>query len=179
MKHGPVRLLLDIACSASADPKQRQDAIPDLALLLEKHSHLPDSEKNYRELLRPDLLDVYLDQADKTEIVAVLCRQLEKEPSKNGIIGQLLWALKKTDRAQSLHALQSVVRCLLHNQLDDGEIWQGLLSIEVLSYSVENTHLSQLMPDLEDLQARIVASGDTENRKAIENIFTRLSGRGL
>jgi hypothetical protein len=125
------------------------------------------------------LLNIHLDEADRVEIVDVLCRQLEKEPPKDGIIGQLFWTLKKTDRAQALNALQSVVRCVLHRQLDDGEIWQGLLSIEVLSYSVDDTHLAQLLPDLEELRARVLASGGADSRKAIENLFARLSGRGL
>jgi hypothetical protein len=179
MKHEPVRVLLDTVRSAGADVNERRNAIPDLALLLEKHSHRADEEKNYKELLRPNLLEIQLDEADKTEIVDALSRQLEQEPVEGGITRQLFWALKKADNHQATVAFRAVIGCISQKPLEDADVWQGILSLELLGYSVPKSELQVQLPLLQELRARVISSGGTDSRRAIESLFGNLRDRGL
>lgn len=179
MKHSLVNDLLEAVRSASADISERRDALKNLSLLVEKNSQNPDRALVYRELLPPELLGIELNESQKSEIADSLCRQLELEPAEGGVIKEVLWSLGKTDREQCLAVLQSITQFLLQRSLDEKEVWEGLLSIEDLTYSVDDAELAPLLPRLEELRKRVLSSGDEDSHKAIESLFEKLRGRNL
>ena len=120
-----------------------------------------------------------LSEDEKFDMVAALCAQLEREQAEQGIRKELLWALGKPDGASAQKALQAIAEFLGRGVSSGIEVWQGILSIERLSYSVRDEHLVPLLPFLREIRTQTLSFGSDDSRRAIASLFAVLNERGL
>jgi hypothetical protein len=174
-----VKILLDTAINGDLHPVERRDALKNLALTVEKNSGCADSDSSYDELLPQPLRDVRLAESEKSEIVRVLCKQIQIEPLGCGVLTELLWAIGKTDVGPSADALRCVLACTLERQLSGSELRQAILCLEDLTYMVQDRELIPLLPLLTHLKANVIATRHDESLNAINSYFAKLGKRGL
>ena len=174
-----VQILLDTICLPTTEVTQRRNAVVNLALLMEKHSPGADTDANYMEHLPSSLFRVVLEEADKIEIVDVLCGQLELEPIDNGVVKELFWALGKVDSGQSLIALKSALKCVLEKPLKPSELRQAILTIADLSDVVQNHDLESVVALLKELARGVQNFKSAEDRLRIQNCVLKWRERGV
>lgn len=170
--------MLHSICSQGGDVNNRRNAISDIALLLEKNSKGSDRDAVYEELLSPTLMGIILNEEAKSEVVSLLAGQLDRE-SEGGLKIELLWALGKTDGPSASLAVNAILTCLALRSGDDTETWQGIISLDRLSYSIAAAELKALRSNLEKVRELINRSDHAENKRQAAHVFASLHDRGL
>jgi hypothetical protein len=165
-------LLKDIS---SADQKVQDEAVLNLALLLEKHSSRPDSQSNYELVLPAYLHLVILSEDDQKKIIDVLSGLLRSEK----LSPRMLWALGKTTLREALPPLLKFI--YYHaDEVDDATVWQALASIENFLVfredgRLDNQVLSALIANnpIQPL-ARIAKRGNSDLKSITQRIMSKL-----
>jgi hypothetical protein len=179
MTQSAVRIMLDIVTNGDLHLVERRSALKDLTLAMEKNSDSADSLSTYKELLPQSLLDLELTETEQSEIVQLLCEQIEREPMGSGLLTELLWAVGKSSARVSTNAFPCVLGCALERPLSGAELRQAILSLEDLSYTADNSELVAQLPRLNQLRSKVVASGNEASLEAIDSYFTKLAARKL
>jgi|ERR1022692_994696 hypothetical protein len=180
MGHKLVTALLETASRLSAATSERQEAVMNLALLIEKHSAGADRDAVYKELLPSEVFDISLEEPEKLSIVNLLSAQLGREPVEGGIRKELLWALGKPDGASSVLALETTLGYLVEGQSQSPvELWQGIISVERLIQSMDSTMLTRFLPSFEQLRVRVLAIQDRDCRKAMDGLLLTIGCRAV
>jgi hypothetical protein len=179
MTQTQIGILLSVVSNEDLHLVERRDALKNLALSIEKNSDSADSRSTYEELLPPSLLDLELTDSEKSEIVQALCERIELEPAGGGLLTELLWAVGKADGDASANALRCVLGCALEKSLSGPELRQAILSLDDLSYVVQDGELVSLLPRLNHLRSKVIATGHEASLNAIDGYFAKLAVRKL
>lgn len=129
--------------------------------------------------LSRELFELNLEDSEKLEIVETLGRQLAAEPASKGIAKELLWALGKAGPAESVVALETILKRAVEAPLDPLESRQAILAVDDLSDLVENRDLESLLPLLMKFSHSVVTAQHKENRDRIRNLLLKLRQKGF
>ncbi len=149
-----VRQLFDEAASENAEA--REEAILQIAMLLERHSPLKDSTSFYQSIQHPELANVKLDASEQQQIIDMLFT-LVLSATNNA---SMVWALGKVKSPSVLGYLVDLV-CSHNHRLSDDAKHQALVAL--------NRFLSVDQDDPIYPQIRLLAT-NTDFRRALEEI---------
>lgn len=168
-----VRGLIDRVEADSGE--QREEAILQLAMLLEKCSSFHDEKSFYQSVLEPELLQIQLNESEKEELVddlSALAKRSQPDTS-------LVWAISKADGPICLSRL---IGLLDRHQpvLSQEATWQALTGINrwlsgrkddpLLQQMLSPANVTALATILNDLNGR-----DTRIRVLAQRIKGKLS----
>ena len=109
----------------SEDFVAKEEAILQIAMLLEKNSLWKTKLDFYNSILVPELTELSLNESQKTEIIKSLSKLLFSEK----LTSSLIWAVGKADCCLSIDSLLALF-CKSELVLDEECCWQLLTSID-------------------------------------------------
>jgi hypothetical protein len=125
------------------DLDTRQEAILEIALLIEKHSPSRDKQDYYESMLSPELLSISLNEEEQIELVHEVGRIILSDKGT----GSLVWALTKSHSLDALDYLLAYI-CREPHPKDGHGIWQALLGIDRSLYVRQSGRLHNQALDL-------------------------------
>lgn len=171
-----IPILRDILAKTTAeDLKTRQEAILELALLIEKHSPSRDKQTYYEAMLSPELLKVVLSEDEQKELV----HEIGQIVLSDKVTGSLVWALSKS---HSLDALEYLLAFLSREPppTEGHAIRQAVLATEVFLSVYQDhplhDHVFGLARNhrLKDVLEQIAGHCEEDVKKIIQSIKQRL-----
>lgn len=171
------RILKEILSKTTSDDlATRQEAILELALLIEKHSPRRDKQSYYESMLPPELLNMSLTEDEQTELV----HEVGRIVLSDNVTGSLVWALSKSSSLDALEYLLGYV-CGEPSPNDEHGIWQALLRIHIFLYQDHPLH-NQVLDlgqryNLQKVLEQIEKHCGEDVRKTIQGIRQRLDPR--
>jgi hypothetical protein len=110
--------------ATSDDPEVREDAILQIAMLLERHSPLKDRPSFYQSIQNAELATIELDASEQLEVIDMLHALILSTKTNSSMI----WALGKVKSPTVLGYLVDLV-CDHHQRLDDDARQQALVAM--------------------------------------------------
>jgi hypothetical protein len=108
--------------TTAADHTVREEAVRQIALLLEKHAACPDQLSFYESVMLPDLVPIVLSKDEQEEMLAHLADMTRHGKATPGI----LWALGKATPQSGLPPVLILLRDH-RDTVDDTTVWQALM----------------------------------------------------
>lgn len=153
----------------------REEAILQIAMLLEKNSICPDQPSFYETVLSDHLLSISLDESEQQEMIAELGNLILSEK----MTASMLWALGKTTSRTALVPLLTWLRN--HNRsLDEEAIWQALIALDnFLGLKVDGTLDCQVADMIRDYNLtsalqRILETDNPRLKKLGQKLLNRI-----
>ena len=131
----------------SCDDKVRRNAITDIGFILEMYFLKLSRDERFEQfegMLSPDLIELFLDETELSEIVAYLQEEIE---AKNKDTGSLASVIGRTSAQTGLLPLATAIKNSIEN-LNLDELNQGLIALEKLLFfddSLSNTEKKDIV----------------------------------
>jgi hypothetical protein len=135
--NGALRQVFDEA--TSDNPEVREEAILQIAMLLERHSPLRDMPSFYQSIQRAELANIELDASGQQEVIDELYSLVQSTK----INSSMIWALGKAKSPPVLEYLLDLI-CNHHHRLTDDAKEQVLAAVNrFLSVSEDDPMYTQ------------------------------------